>query len=172
PILLFLVLINTTFFLYTEQVAQGWSEVFVFSLLFIFHSLVLVFVNGFFRKKTPGWLLTTIVLAAASYATIGTIDGIFSREGSDFFVFSLLAVIIFFSAGIWFGIKSRSILYLSVIPFSIIVMVSASLIKGAEGEGMLLAVSLFIIVSITFTIKALVDVQKKWTHDQQGEHQG
>ena len=40
--LLFLVLINTTFILYSEQVAKGWSEAFIYTALFIINTTVLI----------------------------------------------------------------------------------------------------------------------------------
>jgi hypothetical protein len=78
----------------------------------------------------------------------------------------ILVTAIVFSLGIWHGLKTKSGFYLSIIPFSLIIIVSALLIKISDGEMMFLLVSLFIIGSVTLTIKNLIDIQKKWANEK------
>ncbi len=167
--LLYLILINTTFILYAEQVAKDWSEVFVFTFLFIINSTPLITAMLLAKyKKTanvPNWFLNIIALASVTYATIGIVIGIFDTYQITFLILILIALIMF-AWGIWYGLKAKSGFYLSIIPFSLIVIVSALLIKISDGEMMFLFVSLFIIASVTLVIKNLIDIQKKWTHEQ------
>lgn len=163
--LLYLVLINTTFILYAQQVADDWPEVFVFTLLFIFNTAVLIFAIMLSGKKRPDWFLNTVALASAGYATIGVVIGIFDPHYAAFPILILITTLVF-ASGIWHGLKTKSRFYLSVIPFSLIIIVSALLIKIADGGTMLLLVSLFIVAGVTFTIKNLIDLQKKWTNEQ------
>lgn len=167
--LLHLLLINTTFILYAQQVAGNWSEVFVFTLLFIINAAVPVtaILISRYRKTVniPGWFLNTVALAAVTYATIGIIIGIFDNHKASLPVLILLASIAF-ASGMWHGLKAKSIFYLSVIPFSLIVIGSAFLIKISDGEMMFLLVSLFIIASVTLVIKSLIDIQKKWRNEK------
>ena len=163
--LLYLVLINTTFILYSQQVAKDWSAVFVCTLLFIINSAVLISAISFGKKKTPNWFLNTVALASASYATIGVVIGIFDKHQTAFPILILITAIVF-ALGIWYGLKTKSGFYLSVIPFSLIIIVSSLLIKISDGEMMFLLVSLFIIASVTLTIKNLIDIQKKWTNEK------
>lgn len=163
--LLYLILINTTFILYSQQVAKDWSEVFVCSLLFIINTTVLISAIFWGKKKIPNWFLNTVALASVSYATIGVVIGIFDKYQATFPVLILITAIAF-ALGIWHGLKTKSGFYLSVIPFSLIIIVSALLIKISDGEMMFLLVSLFIIASVTLTIKNLIDIQKKWTNEK------
>lgn len=163
--LLYLVLINTTFILYSQQVAKDWSEVFICSLLFIINVTVLISAIFWGKKKIPNWFLNTVALASVSYATIGIVIGIFDKHQVTFPILILITAIAF-ALGIWHGLKTKSGFYLSVIPFSLIIIVSALLIKISDGEMMFLLVSLFIIASVTLTIKNLIDIQKKWTNEK------
>lgn len=163
--LLYLVLINTTFILYSQQVAKDWSEVFICSLLFIINVTVLISAIFWGKKKIPNWFLNTVALASISYATIGVVIGIFDKHQVTFPILILITAIAF-ALGIWQGLKTKSGFYLSVVPFSLIIIVSALLIKISDGEMMFLLVSLFIIASVTLTIKNLIDIQKKWTNEK------
>lgn len=157
--LLYLVLINTTFILYSQQVAKDWSEVFICFLLFIINTTVFISTIYFNKKKTPNWFLNTVALASISYAIIGIVIGIFDKYQITFPILILLTALVF-ALGIWHGLKTKSGFYLSVIPFSLIIIVSALLIKISDGEMMFLLV-LFIIGSVTLTIKNLINIQKK-----------
>lgn len=166
--LLYLILINTTFILYSQQVAKDWSEVFVFTLLFIINTTVLITAILISKYKkianAPNWFLNIVALASTTYATIGIIIGIFDKYQVAFPVLILIASIVF-AIGIWHGLRAKSGFYLSVIPFNLIVIVSALLIKISDGEAMFLLVCLFIIASVTLVIKNLIDIQKKWTNE-------
>lgn len=167
--LLYIVLLNTTFFLYTEQVAKDWPALLVIALLFLFNtSILLTFLFLDKDKKietVPNWFTYILVLGCLAFATVGMIFGII--DGYDP-VFPILAPIILlvFTLGIWYGIQSKKGFYLSVIPLSIIIIISASLLKIADEGSMLLIVSLFIIVSVTLVIMNLINLQKKWNHEK------
>lgn len=163
--LLYLILINTTFILYSQQVAKDWSEVFICFLLFMINAVVLISTIYFGKKKIPNWFLNTVALATVSYATIGVVIGIFDKHQTTFPLLILFTAIAFV-LGIWHGLKTKSGFYLSVIPFSLIIILSALLIKISDGEMMFLLVSLFIVGSVTLTIKNLIDIQKKWTNEK------
>jgi uncharacterized membrane protein len=163
--LIYMVLINTTFILYSQQVAKDWSEIFIFSSLFIFNAIVLISAIALSNRKNeiniPNWFLNIVALSCIIYATIGIIIGIFDYESS--FLFLLLTTITTFALGIWYGLKTKSGFYLSAIPFSLVIIVSALLFKEL---GMFLFVSLFVIGSVTLIIKMLIDFQKKWKDEQ------
>lgn len=165
--LVFLTLINTSFILYSQQVAADWSEVFVFTSLFLFNALVLVAIHviSIFRNnfKLPSWFTSLLALATIVFSTIGIIIGIFDKHQSSFVVLVLLSIIIY-AAGFIYGLKTKNVFYLSIIPFSTIVIVSALLIKISEDAAMFFIVSLFIIVSVSLLIKGLIDIQKKWNN--------
>ena len=88
---------------------------------------------------------------------------IFERH-EPYFIELLIITAIFYAVGIVFGIKRKSIFYLSIIPFSLIIIASALFLKISDGEAMFLFVSLFIIATVTLLIKSLITIQKKWTN--------
>ncbi|MEE9364381.1 MAG: DUF2157 domain-containing protein [Cellulophaga sp.] len=163
--LVFVTLINTTLILYSQQVVQDWSEVFVFTLLFIVNMLFLTVsilkekVSG--ETKSPIWFSNLLALAAVSYSAIGIVIGIFDKSETPFFVL-LTITIILYGIGIKYGLKAKSGFYLSIIPFSIIVIISAFLIELSDDAGMFFFISLFVIGSVTLVIKNLINLQKKW----------
>ncbi|HTO14633.1 MAG TPA: DUF2157 domain-containing protein [Edaphocola sp.] len=163
--LIYLFLINTTFILYSEQVAKDWSGIFICLVLFLFNAFVLISAVYLDKSKKLKWFLNILALASISYATIGIVIGIFDKYQHSFPILIFIAAITF-GLGIWHGLKTKSVFYLSVIPFSLIIIVSALLIKISDSEMMFLLVSLFIIGSVTLTIKNLIGIQKKWTHEQ------
>jgi len=163
--LVYIILINTTLILYSQQVANDWSEVFVFTLLFVINSLFLVFFifisKATVKIKSPVWFSNLIALAAVSFSTIGISIGVFDQFKASFLVLIIITSILY-GIGIKYGLKAKSSFYLSIIPFSIIVIISSFLINISSEAGMFLIISLFVIVSVTFVIKNLIDLQKKW----------
>lgn len=163
--LVFITLINTTLILYSQQVAHDWSEVFVFTLLFCINILFLTI--ALFGKKTtknikpPIWFTNLIALVSVSFSTIGISIGIFDKQQTSFFVLIIITSILY-SVGIKYGLKVKSGFYLSIIPFSIIIIISAFLIKSSPNVGMFFFISLFVIASVTFVIRNLINLQKKW----------
>ncbi len=168
----YLVLIQTTVVLYAEQVASDWSVFFIIDILFLINTLALLameylprMVDGF---RVPAWFSNLEALAAVSLSTIGITIGIFERYQSSLLVL-ILMVVVFYSAGIIYGLKIKKAFYLSIIPFSLIVIVSALLVKISDDAIMFFTISLFIIVSITLLIAGLINIQKKWRSEEHGK---
>lgn len=164
--LIFITLINTTFILYTQQVVSHWSDIVIPTILFVMNSLFLIglltapkFINGF---KAPNWLTNSVALFAVTCATAGIIFGIFDEDN-----FTVLAIItlIAFTAGILYGLKTKRTFYFTVIPLSIIIMITALIIRVADSFEVLLGVGLFVVISITIVIKFIMGLQKKWRND-------
>jgi uncharacterized membrane protein len=168
--LLYLILINTTFILYSQQAATGWSGVLVSALLFIINATILMVAILLSRNKktvsVPNWFLNIVTLGATSFATIGIIIGIFDEYQIAFPILVLITAIVF-ALGIWHGLKAKNGFYLAVIPLNLIVIVSALLIRTITDEAtMFLLVSLFIIASVTLVIKNLIGIQEKWANER------
>lgn len=166
--LLFILLVNTTLILYSQQVAKDWSGVFVFTLLFIINvtSLLCFMLVSFYKTgwAMPGWLLKALALSAATYATIGLTIGIFEKYETAFFILIIISLVAFI-IGYWHGLRKKSGFYLALIPFCGIIILSALLLKISDGAGMFLLVGLFVVASITLVIKNLLIMQKKWANE-------
>ena len=167
--LLFLLLINTTFILYTEQVAKDWSVNFVCTFLFLVNASAAI--SGIFISESkkgvsvPRWFLNIVSLAAISFATMGIVHGFLDEPDADFH-FLLISAIILFGLGIWQSLKEKNGFYLAVIPLSIIIIVSTLLFEILQEDASFLLVSLFIITSITLVIWNLISLQKKWKNEK------
>jgi uncharacterized membrane protein len=167
--LFYVVLINTTFVLYSQQIAKDWSEIFICTSLFIFNAIVLisVIILSKYKKATniPNWFLSTIALSCIVYATVGIIVGIFDKYEISSPIL-LLTTAATFALGIWHGLKTKNGFYLSAIPFSVVVILSALFFKMSTELGMFFFVSIFVVVSVTLIIKKLIEFQKKWKDEQ------
>ena len=166
--LTYLTLINTTLILYSQQVAHDWSMVFVCTLLFSFNAIVLFAFIWLSKYKVlivvPTWFTNLIALAAICFSTIGVIVGIFEKH-QDFLWLLILVATICYIAEVIYGLKTKSRFYLSIVAFSVIVIINGVLIKSSSKEGMMLFVTLFNIVSVTLVIYQLIAIQKKWDHE-------
>lgn len=164
---LYLLLINTTILLYAEQVANHWSDTQVFTILFLVNLVALIASKFLLKagKSIPTWFTNLVALAAISFSTIGITTGIFGNQDPSFWLLLLLAALAY-AAGIWYGLHQHSIFYLSIIPVSLIIIGSAWFLNISNDAGSFLFISLFIIGSATLTIKYLLDLQKKWAHEQ------
>lgn len=167
--LLFLLLINTTFLLYEDQVAKDWSPTFICLFLFLLNSsaaISSIFISE--SKKNihvPRWFLNIVSLAAISFATIGIVLGIIDHYDADF-LFLIIFAIILFALGIWHSFREKNGFYLAVIPLSLITIISTLLFDNLENEASFLLVSLFIISSTTLVIWNLISFQKKWKNEK------
>ncbi len=131
--LLYLVLINTTFILYSQQVAKDWPGILILTSLFVFNTIAIIFTVALskYKKATsvPNWFVNIVALSCIVYATIGIIIGIFDYE--SYFPVLLLTTTATFALGIWYGLKAKSGFFLASIPFSLVVIVSALLVVAA-----------------------------------------
>jgi uncharacterized membrane protein len=163
---IYLALINITIALYSAQVANVWEGVPMITALTILNAMVLVgsiFLSGKSSDlKIPTWFTNTVALVVIYLATTGMMIIIFDRS-EPVFLSHIIVTSILYAAGYWYGLHYRRAFYLSIIPFSLIIIISAFLIKTSDGAAMFLATSLFVIASVSFLIMQLIRIQKKWT---------
>jgi len=163
--MLYLILINTVIFLYSEQVAS-WNAIELYTLLISVNALFLLstIFLGFAKKNIPLWFTNTIALALVSFATIGMVVGIFGSQNLYFIILGFITAILY-TMGAMYGIQNKRPFYLSIIPFSIIVMISAVFIKISDDAWMFLLTGVFIVASVSYLVTRLIGVQKKWIHE-------
>jgi len=167
--LVYIVLLNTSFMLYSEQVAPNWSGVFILTILFLSNTILLAISLYIpkIRKEAiiPIWFTIILALASVFFATSGVVVGIAEDKHNLSFLALIILAIAIYLAGFFYGLRIKSGFYLSVIPFSVIIIFSAILIKISSGATMFFIVSIFIISSVTLLIKSLMDIQKKWNNE-------
>jgi uncharacterized membrane protein len=163
--LIYLGLVQTTFILYAAQVAVDWSPVFVSGILFVINLIAAV---GFHwtagmrpTLKIRPWFLKTLAIAAVACATTGLTTGIFDDAGLPFSMLLILTAAAY-AWGIHYGLRQKRAFYISITSLSIVAIISAFMMKVGSDAGMFLLTFVFIVVSITFIIRKLIWLQKKW----------
>lgn len=167
--LIFLILVNTTFVLYTQQVATDWSwNVINIALLLIntialISTLIIPKINP--EIKMEKWFIYTLAIAVVSISTFGLCGVIFDGYYQDSNIIIIVISAILYAFGIWFGIKEKAIFYIAIIPASLIIIITSYLFSTSTDEGMFFLVGAFIIGSITLMVKTILNLQKKWNHE-------
>lgn len=166
--LLFIVLINTTFILYTQQVAKDWDEIFIVTIIFCINAIALIsslLLKNLKKISTiPIWFTHILALGCAVIATFGMIIVIFDNHEIFSLLFTIL-VVTTYALGIWHGLNSKSVFYLSIVSLSIISIITSLFINFSNDSGIFLLVSLFVIASVTVIIMTLINLQKKWKNE-------
>ena len=167
--LLFIVLINVTFFLYVDQVAPNWEDLFVFIIVILANTLFLIASLLLKAKayKVPNWFTNLLAFAVVSFVTVAFMDGIFDSSESYFGIIVIMTFVLY-PLGIYYGLKQKRSFYLSIIPLSIIMIIAALFIKIVDWDdfSVLLFIGLFVVISVTLVIKILMKLQKKWHGDE------
>lgn len=167
--LLYILLVNTTFVLFIDQVGPDWSAILILFILFIMNALFLVgaILLSKYQKveKVPNWFLYVISLATLGFSTMGIVYSILDNGGTLGYIFVITAVVLFV-AGIYFGLKQKNAFYLSIIQLSIIIIICALILNGIEDGSGILLTGIFIIASITGVIKNLMNLQTKWNNEK------
>lgn len=162
--LLFIGLVNTTIVLYAQQVAYNWEPIFILTILFVINLLFLTITilgKTFIEEiDPPNWFTNILSLAVVSCSTMGICLGIFDFEPS--FYLLLILTIAFYGLGIRYGLEQKRSFYLAIIPFSLIIIISALLLKIADDWSIFFLISIFVIVSVTVLIIQLIKLQKQW----------
>ncbi|MEP7196357.1 MAG: DUF2157 domain-containing protein [Saprospiraceae bacterium] len=166
--LVYLILVNTCFYLYSQQVSNDWSAVDLCTLLLLLNSFFIVLPALYSRFiveiKVQRWFTNTVALIAVTYSTVGISIGIFDTDQSSLMILLPLAGILY-TLGILLAFKEKRLFYLSIISFSLIFIISCLFMKISKDEWIFLFTSFFIILSITMVIKYLVQLQKKWSNE-------
>lgn len=166
--LLYVVLINTTLVLYTQQVAKDWESMTTLILMFILNTAILIgsiLMSHYKSIRIPNWFTNILALAAVSISTFGLSLDITGIHETSMYILVPLSIIAY-AAGIWYGLKTKNSLYFAIIPLSIVIIICFLLFSMIDTEGIYLLVFLFIVVSITLIIKNLMNLQKKWKNDK------
>lgn len=165
--LILLALINTTFILYTNQVATSMPFNYVVNILFGINAAATIVweVLAWHQiiRSTHKWLPRITALAAIVPLTMSMIVAMYDNFRVDYGLCFMLTAVTY-SAGIWYGLRTRDLFYLSVIPFSIIIVVAAGIVRLAGSDPMVifLVASLFVIGSITLLIRNIIHINRRW----------
>ena len=165
--LLFFVLVNTTYFFYMQQVANGWTDEFSLLLLFALNTFLLLCLLQGYRLipalKPPKWLINIITLLVAYLSVLGICIGIFN--GFDISLGVLISIsLTLYLCGVIFSIQQQDIFYIGVVAFCILIVLTAYLIHISNAFGMFLFISIFMVTYVTLIVMKLLKLHRKWNH--------
>ncbi|WP_242926527.1 DUF2157 domain-containing protein [Pontibacter vulgaris] len=166
--IIFMALVNTTFILYVEQVATGLAFPFELDILFGINTAAVVVWEVLYSKgrisRFGKWFPRLATLAVLVPVTMSMIIFMFDdySSGDKGLCYALAAVA--YTVGIWYGYRSRDLFYLSVIPFSLIVVGAAGIVRIQKDnpEMVFLFASLFVVASITLLVRQIIHLNRNW----------
>jgi uncharacterized membrane protein len=164
---IFLALLNTTFVLYTQQVATHWSFSIMLDVLFIINTMAVVVWEVLAAKGRVSlqhrWFPRLVGLAAILVITTSMISMLYSNIRQDYGLTYLLGAALYGGA-IWYGLRVRELFYLTAVPFSGIAFVTAVLLRLGENipELTYMLATLFVVGSITLLMHYLGKLNRQW----------
>jgi uncharacterized membrane protein len=168
--LIFITLINITFVLYSQQIAQGWMGLLVATVLFLFNSaLCIMFIYLAKWKKelrSPDWFLYILALSAVCFSSFGLISGFVNSNYTKTLWVLLLSSFLLYTLGISYGFKEKNIFYPAIIFLSIIIIISSIWMENVHSKGEGIVLCFFIGVGVTSIVAGLIHFQKKWKNEK------
>ncbi|WP_276133861.1 DUF2157 domain-containing protein [Polluticoccus soli] len=163
-----LILLNLVTVLYAEQSNIEWDTSTLSLILFILNAVPLLILETLrYFKKLPehsSWMLKATAVAAVIAITTTAIHIIFSRENESATTATWLFIVVLFPLAMWHSFRQRELFYLALIPFGIIIIITASFLKGIDdgGPATLFLAGVFVIGSITALTYNLIRLNRKW----------
>lgn len=166
--IVFMALVNTTFILYVEQVATGLAFPVELDILFGINTVAVLVWEVLYSKgrisRFGKWFPRLATLAALVSITMSMIINMFDNFGTGDWGLCFALAAVAYTAGVWYGYRTRDLFYLSVIPFSVIVVGAAGIVRaGTESPDLVfLLASLFVIASITLLVRSIIQLNRNW----------
>lgn len=165
--LILLVLVHLTLYLYAEQVSDSLNYMSLINIQVVLDLVVLILIERLFKERfsrlKTGWFVYLTGLYMAVILTAAVIYGIYSKTYRIEWFVSIGLGLISYAAGVFHGIGTRNVFYLSVTGFSLIVILTALLIKPFEDPvGIFFVAGLFLVLTTTFLIRQIMKLNKKW----------
>lgn len=163
--LIYIALINTTLVLYHQQVLHSGISTYLYTVCFVLNGFFLIsflFLNHLNNKiHAPRWYINLLALATVTFATLGNIVAIMDKADGWFILLLILSVVLY-GYGIYHALREQSSFYLSIIAFSVIVVLCFVIIRIIDGKSMFFVISIFVIATVTLVVLQLLKLQKKW----------
>lgn len=169
--LLWLVLVNTTIVLFNDQVGLSWPANTVFLILFAVNVAAILLSHLLYHQqiisRLPGYFNKLVALGAATCITISITTGIVSHYNRDLSMLwvALTAAFAVYGLAFTYSLRQRSLYFLCIMPVSIIIIINAWILNAFENDQsgtVFFLVSLFVVISITITVRALLTLNKNW----------
>lgn len=164
--LIFVLLLNFTYLLYTQQTRQDFDSL-VPALIMLIGNLIILITALFIRHKyspvvVPNWFTAIISVGIAIFLSAFVSILIFDQKKDDstFFLFVVISISALIS-GIIYGYKNRNGFYIALVGLASLIILVSLFFKMSHSSAMFLFVCLFIIAYVTLLILFLIKFQKK-----------
>ncbi|HFS67307.1 MAG TPA: DUF2157 domain-containing protein [Flavobacteriia bacterium] len=160
--LLYISLLNITYFMYIEQIAKHWSDDNIAFILLVLNIPVLLFFT-FFKSKLEikKWLIQILAIYLVLIGTITILQGIF-KIVTTYYWFNLFIVSAFYIWLIWHAVKEKSIFYIALISVSLISIFNALIFKITTNSIKFLYIGFFTIIATTLLVKFISELKNRW----------
>ncbi len=164
---LFLYLVNATFTFYVQLETSRLSEKQAYLAVLIMNGLWLLLFLLLSKKyayfKLVNWLKNLVFIFIVSVATLAVWEGLVEKYETLLIVLIACTLVIYL-LGLKYAFTHKNLIFLGIIPFSFIIILSAVFIKVLPNEWVFLINGVFITVSVGYLIKYLLIIQKseKW----------
>ncbi len=167
--LFYIGLINLTFGLYIDQASLDLPEMMIFSL-FILGNFTFFIIALYLRRlgnSISNWFTNILALFIIGLVTIALSSGIFNSREEYFFIIVLISVVLY-TLGFYYGRKTKQLLYLTIIPLSLLTVSTIFLVEKTHlGDFlMFLFIGVYIVGGTTLIVKMLMTFQKKWKDEK------
>lgn len=164
----FIVLINTTLWLFCEQAFYNRSLTLLSTFNFVCLCLTEFLSNRGKLSHRPLWFINTIGVAVAIMVVINACDTVYrSLHYRMHYEYPLLiwsAILFPLLGGFIYGIFKRHLFYISATSFCCLLIMSVSFFLIYESEGALLGAGLLTAGGTTLLIWQVVNLKKKWNN--------
>lgn len=166
--LLWIVLANTTIYLYKEQVAvsdQGMRELIENAPILICLLSVVIAESLFIMKRIQQrnvWFINTVTLAGLVSGTLNAMFEIIDNTDSP--KASLLILIVVCIGGLLFGFCKRQLFYIATMPFCLLLVLDSVLFRGFKNQmdiNIILLLGVVMVVGTTAIVSLIVKLKKQ-----------
>lgn len=109
----------------------------------------------------PEWYLQALSLLMVGFHTLSTLAGIYNG-GDPWSYFIAVMIPLQCTMLLLFGLKRKSIFWLSILGLALIIVIAGALLKLSNHESMFLIVSLIVAGSVAGLIAGIALLQKRW----------
>ena len=163
----FMLLLQTTVFLYAEQVAHHWPETSVFTSLAWINVVFIIGAKVIDKRwyAIANWLEYALAMAAIVFITSASSEVIFHSYLDNTPIYSLLSTLLIFGAGLFYGLKARKSVYIALVGLSSLVLIMNLILEYSHDAGSFFLASILMVGGVSALIKVIIDLQKKWKNE-------
>ena len=163
----FLYLVNATFTFYVQLETSRVSEHQAFLIVILMNGTWLLLFLFLSKKydyfKIASWLKNAVFVGIVAVSAFSVWEGILEKFEPILYALVTCTTVIYF-LGLKYAFANKNLIFLSIIPFSFIFILTAFSMKVFPREWVFLINGIFVMVSVGYLIKYLLLIQKseKW----------